>query len=320
MTKGISTKDQNLLKITGCFILLALVFNFFLKPVSAEQKELSAKLDTMEVQKIQMEALISNEDLKENMEEQKTKAMENYEFFYGVLNSYSVDGIINDLITEENLEITSLNINDYVAAAEERLIVQKEVKTETVEEDSETTPVETMLLTCKATVAFIGNYENVLSFIDKLGKKSDCIEITNFRLDKKTISGEKRYDEFGEEVINESLSYVASIDLNIYGIDNSSIEELQRLQENAKQSGDTNSSLSSLEMETLKKNEAIDNSEEDLEKEPDEELEEEFVEETPEDYYEDDYYYDEEVEEYYEEEPAPIEEEPADDGYYFDIS
>lgn len=209
-------RERILVQILLCVALFAGVWIFFLDPALTKKSELKDTQQIVAQKREAMDALISSKTLEEEKEKEVKRAEENYEFFYSVLNSYSIDEILNGLAADNGLNIQSLQISDYEDGSDD-FDTNNEVDIG-VTETEESEPAETMqsadkakVLKCSADLTVTGNYENILSFIDAMNAKSSCLKTTNFSLSQ------------NQRGVSDSYSNIAQIQIEIYGIN--TIEE-----------------------------------------------------------------------------------------------
>ena len=186
---GISEKDKKLLLLVVAFALLALVYVVLVRPMQDKIQEKNEEYSTISLQKAEMQAIIEDPELEVKMEEERAKALINYNFFFGVLNGYSIDSIINEKVSTMNLSISKLSVdNTYTPAQEDRLTKQADIIEETYinSEDEGITKEEEakILMSCNVEVVIEGGYNNIMGFIDELSDTSDCIEIISMTLSK----------------------------------------------------------------------------------------------------------------------------------------
>jgi Tfp pilus assembly protein PilO len=185
--------EKILLQLLVIFAAIALGAVFLLLPALDEKQVLTEEHNDLRQEYQSRQELLENQSLDEKYKEAKETAKENYNYFYAVLNSYTIDGIINKTAQDRNLSIQSLSIGKYEEAAEDF-----EEKTGNKLE---------VLVKSVVSISVKGTYGNILGFVDDLNEKSPCLRISLVSVT------ENNADATGNEPM------VASLKIYIYGID-----------------------------------------------------------------------------------------------------
>lgn len=191
-------REKILLQICVAVGLIGLCTIYLLLP-SAKEKQLATEgLEAAQFEEVQIMTVVEAPGVEEALAKQKKLAQENYEYFYGKLNSYTIDGILNHLTEASGLELESMNIGNYIEINTDTLIREPE---ETVQEAQEE-----LLLGCNVTLTVRGTYDQVLDFVDALEEESTCIEVISVNLYK------------NERNTQQEQAIEASLGLLVYGI------------------------------------------------------------------------------------------------------
>lgn len=202
MTLTVSKREKLLLEIVLLVGAFALILVFLVMPAQEEKIALEVEQESTELELQEKERLLMNDTLESSYQDALTEAKENYDYFYAVLNSYTIDEILNTLIKEHGINVVSMNISEYEDAAYDF--------PETAEELD-------VLVKSIVNLTVTGEYQNILSFMDAMNAKSTCL-----RMDMVNIS-ENTQDATGTE------GMIANFRIYIYGID-IILEELQDIQ------------------------------------------------------------------------------------------
>lgn len=156
--------EKILLQILLLLAGFALIFAFLLMPELQRKIELEGMEQELQADLSAREALMANEGLEEAYQTQKKAAEQNYDYFYSVLNGYNIDEIINGIALEKNLAVTSLNIGEYVDAADDFVL-----------ESGESLEV---LVKSTVDLTVTGSYDKILDFMDAMNAKSPCLRVS----------------------------------------------------------------------------------------------------------------------------------------------
>lgn len=210
---NMTKREKILMQILLGVLVVGLMVVYLLLPKMKEHKVLlntkaedEATLEEMNEALLQTDAYDELKDAEERIEKISI-------FFNGIWNSYTVDGFINQLVTDNNLEIKSLSIGEFQEVSDEAFGVSVPFETEDeedAEESSEEVFEEDILLSCDVSISAFGSYDNVLALMDQLNKESQAMAITAANV---TIA----YDYIPAE--GEGIDYAnCSITFKIYGI------------------------------------------------------------------------------------------------------
>ena len=209
-------REKMLLQILVAIGLVGMSIIYLLMPAIKDKEAWQEELETLQVQELQMEAVLQAPNVEENLQQQKQLAAKNYEYFYSQLNSYTVDDILNHLVAESGLEMLGMSIGDYTSIQVDTLYRgQETVKdTETAEGEQSDAKAsaadmgeqEDFLLGCAVNLNVKGSYRQVLNLMDIFERESTCIEVTSLNLSQ------------NQRVMDVEEPIEASLSLLIYGI------------------------------------------------------------------------------------------------------
>lgn len=214
-------RERLLLQILACIALFAGVWIFFLDPVLEKKEALEIEQEVVQLERENVDRLIQA-DLEPAKAEETKRAEQNYQFFYGVLNSYNIDEILNGLAKANSLNIQSLQMGEYEDASEDFVITDTngEVAAEGTDtedadvattESTDTAGLAAQLLKCSASLTVTGNQDNILAFVDAMNAKSSCLKSVSLSISQ------------NQQDVSGSYANTAQIEVEIYGI--STIEE-----------------------------------------------------------------------------------------------
>ena len=156
--------EKILLQILILLAAFAAILMLLVMPELERKMELDAEAEALEIELTEKQQLMNNPVLEENYQTQRDLAEENSNYFYAVLNGYSIDEIVNEVAQEKELFIRSLSIEPYQDASGDFVA--------TTGQESEVLVKSTVNLTV------LGNYQNILDFMDALNEKSTCIRMS----------------------------------------------------------------------------------------------------------------------------------------------
>lgn len=217
-------REKVLLQICVVVGIVGVALVYLLLPLIKKNTALHTQLDEAGIQEMQMKTMVMLTGLEEQLSQEKERAAANYEFFYGKLNSYTIDDILNQKAENHHLDIQSLSISEYAekdpteslrytwyTRNEDGVEIEGKVydpKTGEVINPPEEEKVQQYLLGAQSTISVLGSYENVMNFINDLKMESDCIVVDSMNITPNT------------RAIHEDVSISASVSVTIYGIDN----------------------------------------------------------------------------------------------------
>ncbi|MBO5292972.1 MAG: hypothetical protein J6B10_07330 [Lachnospiraceae bacterium] len=184
--------EKILLEILVLVAGFAAVLVFFFMPEAERRIELQSLSEELETELNEKQLLMLNQTLDESCAEARRQAEKNYDYFYSVLNGYSIDEIINRIAQEKNLAITTLNIGEYEDASADF--------TENVEGEL------SVLVKSTVNVTVLGSYDNILEFMDAVNEKSTCLRMNLISIT------ENQNDATGEQ------GMLATFRIYLYGI------------------------------------------------------------------------------------------------------
>lgn len=156
--------EKILLQILILLAAFAAILVFLVMPEMEQKLELDAEAESLEIELNEKQRLMNSTALEENYQTQKDLADENSNYFYSVLNGYSIDEIVNEVAQEKELFIKSLSIEPYQDASGDFVAATGQ------ESD--------VLVKSTVNLTVLGNYQNILDFMDALNAKSTCLRVS----------------------------------------------------------------------------------------------------------------------------------------------
>lgn len=202
-------REKVLLQICIAIGVIGLCIIYLLRPAIREKERYQEELEALQFEELRIMTVLDAPGVEAELAKQQKLAEENYEYFYGKLNTYTIDGILNHLTEECGLSVESMNIGDYIRMNEASLRRTKEdTQPENMQQDS--FPQEgqdaQLLLGCNVGLTVTGSYEQVLTFVEALSKESECIEVVSLDM------------YLNERNTSEEQAIEASLGLLMYGI------------------------------------------------------------------------------------------------------
>lgn len=188
--------EKILLEILILFAAFAVILVFLVMPEAQNKIEAQSLNESLEAEYSEKQQLLKDPELDNRYEEQKAIAQENYDYFYSVLNGYSIDEIVNGIAVDNQLAVTSLTIGDYENASGDFAAVTGE----SLE----------VLVKSIVDVTVIGSYEDILAFMDDMNAKSTCLRMS-------LISISENHDNATdtEEMLGVFRIYIYGIDVEL---------------------------------------------------------------------------------------------------------
>lgn len=217
-------REKILLQICVAIGLIGVSSIYMLRPSMIEKQRAWEALEAAQFQEVQISTVLDAQNVEETLEKQKDLAERNYEYFYGELNAYTIDGILNQLVTACGMDIESMTIGEYIQVDIETLsresdeipeANEEEISDEAMQEvpeDENQEQKEQFLLGCHVTLNVNGSYEQFLKFVDSLEEESTCIEIVALNL------------QMNERSTEYEQAVGATAELLVYGIDDTMLE------------------------------------------------------------------------------------------------
>lgn len=188
--------EKILLEILILLAAFAVILVFLVMPAAQSRIEAKSLNESLEIEYLDKQQLFEDPTLDERYEEQKQIAQENYDYFYSVLNGYSIDEIVNGLAVEKQLAVTSLTIGDYENASGDFAAVTGESLD--------------VLVKSIVDVTVIGSYEDILAFMDAMNAKSTCLRMSLI-----SISENQDNATDAEEMVGVFRIYIYGIDVEL---------------------------------------------------------------------------------------------------------
>lgn len=216
-------REKILLQILLGVLVVGLLVIYLLLPKLKEKKTLLITKADDEATLDEMNESLQQINIYDSLASSEKRIEKINLFFNGIWNSYTVDGFINKLVADNQLEIKSLTIDDFQYVSDEIFGVNvpfAEVEEDDDEDDEEydededeygtNTDEGDLLLSCDVSITVFGKYDDVLALMDQLNKESEAIAITETNFS-------KEYDYIGNNDHNDIYGN-CSITFKIYGI------------------------------------------------------------------------------------------------------
>lgn len=205
-------REKILLQICIAIALVGFSFIYLYLPTVKGRAQAIEDRELMEDTQIQMLAVLSVDNVEDNLAKQKQIAEDNYDYFYSKLNTYTIDGIINNIVDSSGVEVLSMNIGGYTDVPSKVLDRKdaKDIDEESLAEEDATvadagSEEENVLLGCGVNLSVKGTYSQIYKLMDSFKKESPCIEIISTGL---TFDGRN---------VKDDVTYV-TMSLMIYGV------------------------------------------------------------------------------------------------------
>lgn len=209
-------REKILLQICIAIAVIGPCILYLLRPAIREGERYQEELEALQFEELRVNTVLEAPGVEATLAAQKKLAEENYQYFYGKLNTYTIDEILNHLTEECGLSVESMNIGDYIEISSETLHrVPADAQTEQTEQDSfsqeglepeDAAQEEQLLLGCNVGLTVTGSYEQILTFMDALAEESTCIEVISMDM------------YINDRSTSEEQVVEASLGLLMYGI------------------------------------------------------------------------------------------------------
>ena len=195
-------REKILLQICIVIGIAGVCFVYVLMPSVKKSRSLAQELEMVELEELNIMSTVELTGLEDTLENEKERAEQNYEFFYGKLNSYTIDDILNNLAEQNHLDIQSLSISEYSRREDKEVVGMTEAK-------------EQYLLAAECSLSLIGSYSNVMQFLSDLKRESDCIVVKST-----TIT-------YNTRAASLDTTTNANVVVTLYGIDNEFLKSME---------------------------------------------------------------------------------------------
>ena len=195
-------REKILLQICIVIGIAGVCFVYVLMPSVKKSRSLAQELEMAELEELNIMSTVELTGLEDTLENEKERAEQNYEFFYGKLNSYTIDDILNNLAEQNHLDIQSLSISEYSRREDKEVVGMTEAK-------------EQYLLAAECSLSLIGSYSNVMQFLSDLKRESDCIVVKST-----TIT-------YNTRAASLDTTTNANVVVTLYGIDNEFLKSME---------------------------------------------------------------------------------------------
>lgn len=169
----LNVRERQFLILFGIIAAITLGYICIVVPLVQRSQEKTTYLETLQAQKAEMDAVLANTQVLQEETLILEEARANYQSFYTKLNSYNIDYILNEMVAEHELIISSLNIGDYAAVSVP------------VEDGNQHNP-DNILLKSNVSISARGSYDAILRFIDALNATTFCLNISQMQIQKST--------------------------------------------------------------------------------------------------------------------------------------
>lgn len=156
--------EKILLEILILFAAFAVILVFLVMPEAQRKIEAQSLHESLQAEYLEKQKLLEDTGLDERYEAQKAIAQENYDYFYSILNGYTIDEIVNGIAVDNQLAVTSLSIGDYENASGDFAVITGENLD--------------VLVKSIVDVTVLGSYEDILAFMDDMNAKSTCLRMS----------------------------------------------------------------------------------------------------------------------------------------------
>lgn len=188
--------EKILLEILILFAAFAVILVFLVMPEAENKIEAQSLNESLEIEYLEKQQLLKDPELDARYEAQKAIAQENYDYFYSVLNGYSIDEIVNGIAVDNQLAVTSLTIGDYENASGDFAAITGESLD--------------VLVKSIVDVTVLGSYEDILAFMDDMNTKSTCLRMSLI-----SISEYQDNATDTEEMVGVFRVYIYGIDVEL---------------------------------------------------------------------------------------------------------
>lgn len=207
----LTKRETTMLTVLAILAVAALVFTLVLQPLQSGLNRKKALRDELELQQVQMQALLESSGMEDTYAEQKQKAAENYDSFYAVLNSYTIDNILSVLMDEHGISVLSMDITPYEQtvweSTQNRSAQTNANQPIQNDEDAAKAQPENILLKSTVRLEAGGSYEDIMRFLNAMNDKSFCLRVRDMNVQFATDRNLLQYE----------TSFSCNID--IYGIE-----------------------------------------------------------------------------------------------------
>lgn len=188
--------EKILLEILVLFAAFAVILVFLVMPEAQNRIEAQSLHESLQAEYLEKQKLLTDDGLDERYEVQTAIAQENYDYFYSVLNGYSIDEIVNGIAVDNQLAVTSLTIGDYENASGDFATITGESLD--------------VLVKSIVDVTVLGSYDDILAFMDDMNAKSTCL-----RMSLVSISENQDHAADTEEMLGVFRIYIYGINVEL---------------------------------------------------------------------------------------------------------
>ena len=134
------------------------------------------RLQEVSAERAEMEEILRDGKLAKQYRQAAREAEDNYGSFHSILNSYTIDNILNGLMEEHGLHVQNLQISPYRTVREAEILPEAAGSQEEGEEES-------LLMLSEVNLLATGGYEDAKAFVDALNEKSFCLRVEHLQID-----------------------------------------------------------------------------------------------------------------------------------------
>lgn len=193
----LSKREQLLLTILAFALVLVAGYYLLIRPQMSALAAARLNQEQVATQREQMELLLNGNDLDARFSEQQQKAQENYDVFYSKLNSYNIDKILAELVTQHGLTPSRMQIGEYGVMSGSQ---------------GEEKPVGQQLLVCPVTLTVSGSTDSILNFLHALNETSFCLKAQALQMetDPTAVGGPVTQATFALEIYGVQMPDLAT--------------------------------------------------------------------------------------------------------------
>lgn len=201
----LTKSETTLLGILAALVLIVGSYYLLLAPLQTSIDSKKAQYAQLELQQINMQALLQNPNMQGLYEAQRDVATDHYDSFYSTLNAYTIDNILSGLMDDYAIDVLKLKISPYEPA--DWQTIGDELPEDTAPEQTAEGEEENILLKSTVEIQAGGTYNSTMSFIDAMNAKSFCLQVRDMQIAYRTE----------QNLIETEVQFSCFVD--IYGIE-----------------------------------------------------------------------------------------------------
>lgn len=172
----LTKREKRLLFLLAVVIVAVCIFRFGMMPLHEKLLEEQQRLQEVSAERAEMEEILRDGKLAKQYRQAAREAEDNYGSFHSILNSYTIDNILNGLMEEHGLHVQNLQISPYRTVREAEILPEAAGSQEEGEEES-------LLMLSEVNLLATGGYEDAKAFVDALNEKSFCLRVEHLQID-----------------------------------------------------------------------------------------------------------------------------------------